>query len=505
MVCYRVNEACIVFGLHSCNRLDAAPQYSQQIQFMWIGKISTNDLQTRLNLMGRAFGLPKGLTMNDYIAEFSRRAMVINGANYIYANSVYSFEEKKISIECPKHGVFHQSPATHLKGAGCKRCADIERGRAQSLKSKEKFVSKATDVHNSKYDYSRTEYIKSSIKVEIICPDHGVFLQRPNSHLRGVGCPRCGDEAAAVKQRKTLEQFLSEANKIHGSSYDYSRVNYSSYHEKITIICAQHGAFEQTPAGHLAGRGCKTCGHIKTGDAFRSDNAGFIKKAQQIHGEGYDYASVVYVNNLTHVEIICADHGKFKQQPSKHIDAKQGCPSCANRDMDTVKFVQRANEIHQNKYDYTETIYLKAQEKVTILCPEHGCFEQKADHHLRGSGCEYCVDFLNSNGSKKIETWLSDNKFAFEREKRFDNLINPETGRSLRFDFYLAEQNTLIEFDGRQHFNSVDYFGGRDAYERVKFRDVIKNNWALENGIDLIRIDYKQEEEIDNILGTKLL
>lgn len=454
--------------------------------------------------MGRAFGLPKGLTINEYIAEFSKRAMIIHGNKYDYVNSFYSFEEKKISIECPKHGVFYQSPATHLRGFGCKRCADIERGKAQSLKSKIRFVSKASIVHNSKYDYSKTEYIKSSIKVEIICPNHGVFLQRPNSHLRGVGCPRCGDEAMAAKQTKPLEKFLSEANELHGSRYDYSLVEYSSFHEKITIICALHGAFEQTPASHLAGHGCQTCGHIKTGDAFRSDNAEFIKKAQQIHGERYDYANVFYVNNLTHVEIICPDHGPFRQQPSKHIDARQGCPSCANRDMDTEKFVQLADEIHQSKYDYTETVYVKARENVKILCPEHGYFEQRADHHLRGSGCEECVDFLNSNGSKKIERWLIDNKISFDREKRFENLINPETGRNLRFDFYLPLQNTLIEFDGRQHFHSVGYFGGRGAHEQTKLRDNIKNDWALENGIDLIRIDYTQENEIDNILSTKL-
>ncbi len=460
--------------------------------------------KTRINLMLKSVGLPNGLSVQDYISAFTAKSMTVHGDQYDYSQSIYSFDTKKISIVCPVHGEFFQKPSIHMNGAGCKSCGDVERGRQKGIKFKKSFVERANKIHGNVYDYSKVEYVSSAQKVEIICPKHGSFFQRPNSHTRGIGCPDCGTEDMADKQRKTRKDFLREAKKAHGSTYDYSQVAYVSFHKHVTILCRDHGIFEQTPAGHLAGRGCVYCAAKINADRVRLDNGEFKKRAHAIHGDRYDYSQVDYVTNQTPVKIICSKHGMFAQQPSKHIDAKQGCPSCANRDMDLGKFIERSREIHDDKFDYSQSVYKGARKKIKIICPEHGVFEQAAHHHLNGIGCIECVDTLNSNGSQIIEKYLIKNKMEYEREKSFEGLVSGENSRyRLRWDFYLPDYKGFIEFDGQQHFLPNPHWGGEKAFRRVQRNDAIKNKWANENGFHLVRIRYDQVEEIQTILETE--
>jgi hypothetical protein len=123
----------------------------------------------------------------------------------------------------------------------------------------------------------------------------------------------------------------------------------------------------------------------------------FIKKARSVHGDEYDYSKVVYVNASTKIEIICKKHGSFWQTPDKHCGSRQqGCHACSygkrkyKAPETTEGFVERARKIHQEKYDYSQTRYKYAREKVEIICPIHGSFYQTASKHLMGHGCLYC-------------------------------------------------------------------------------------------------------------------
>ena len=123
----------------------------------------------------------------------------------------------------------------------------------------EKFIIDAKNIHDNKYDYSLVDYVKSSIKIKIICSTHGVFEQRPHGHLKGYGCPKCaGDKTKILKQSNT-EEFITKANLIHGDKYNYSLVEYINNKSKIKIICPIHGEFEQSPSHHLSGNGCPKC------------------------------------------------------------------------------------------------------------------------------------------------------------------------------------------------------------------------------------------------------
>ncbi|WGZ93393.1 MAG: DUF723 domain-containing protein [Candidatus Thiothrix putei] len=117
----------------------------------------------------------------------------------------------------------------------------------------------------------------------------------------------------------------------------------------------------------------------------------FIKRSREVHSDRYDYSKVEYVNNKTKVVIICPEHGDFEQSPNSHLSGI-GCPHCANesKKLTQESFIQKANEVHDNKYDYSKVEYTHSATKVEIICPIHGAFEQTSYNHLRGSGCPHC-------------------------------------------------------------------------------------------------------------------
>ena len=134
----------------------------------------------------------------------------------------------------------------------------------------------------------------------------------------------------------------------------------------------------------------------------------FIQKAQKVHGDRYDYSKVEYVNSKTKVCIICPEHGEFWQTPSSHIQ-KSGCPKCSGREkLTTDSFIEKAKVVHGNKYDYSKVKYKNHMTKVCIICPEHGEFWQRPNGHLRGAGCPTCgIEIRNNHLALTKEEFLS--------------------------------------------------------------------------------------------------
>jgi len=125
------------------------------------------------------------------------------------------------------------------------------------------FIKNAISVHGNRYNYSNVNYIKSSHKVIINCHIHGNFMQSPNKHLEGKGCPQCGFDSRCKLVSSNTIQFINKAIKKHGDKYNYSNVNYVGKEIKVEIGCAIHGMFMQTPHNHLAGNGCPKCRNSK--------------------------------------------------------------------------------------------------------------------------------------------------------------------------------------------------------------------------------------------------
>ena len=212
--------------------------------------------------------------------QFINDVIKIHGDIYDYSLVNYITAKTKVKIICLKHGIFEQTPTNHKKGQGCPYCA------GNYLSNTSEFIEKAIKIHSNKYDYSLVEYVNNNTKIKIICYKHGVFETTPQSHLTTThGCVECYREY----QRKTQEQFIIDAIKIHGDKYDYSLVNYINNITKIKIICSKHGIFEQLPNTHLNNKGCPKC----------YDNVSIINKNLYIlYDNLYDIYKIGYSKNV---------------------------------------------------------------------------------------------------------------------------------------------------------------------------------------------------------------
>ena len=420
------------------------------------------------------------------IEAFISDAKKTHGDKYDYSKVDYRGNKIKVTIICPIHGPFEQSPISHIRGCGCPKCGREATIQARTS-SKEKFVQKAIDIHGNKYDYSHVEYVNAREKVCIICPEHGEFWQTPDNHLHGNNCPICSGRYSL-----TTETFIQRAKDVHGDRYSYERTTYVDSETKVTIICPTHGEFHQIPSKHLNGRGCPKCG-----GSARMSFEEFVSKSRDTHGDKYDYVEDTFVKCTKNTKIICPIHGEFWQLPTIHIHGA-GCPQCAvdlnanKRRSNTEEFVEKARKIHGDIYDYSQTQYFNWKTKVEIGCPIHGKFLQSPNSHLRGEGCPACKATL---GEKFVAQTLKELNIPFSREK------NKKIGETyLRFDFYLENDLGFIEYDGIQHFQPIDWFGGQKALDELRERDIRKIKYCRENNIPLLKIKYDQINDIPTIV-----
>lgn len=250
----------------------------------------------------------------EIINEFSK----VHGKDYDYSVTNYKKYNQKIAIKCKKHGIFWQLPKSHMKGSGCPKCAGNEiyttiefLNELESRKFKRNYydysyveyksakedvriydkrtgtyhrcnawtmlhkgsgtdirnaedktayaLAKLRQVHGSRYDYTKLVYKSDEIKLLIGCKIHGFFKQRYSGHLRGKGCPICGDAEIGSKLVKQRREAIDDFVNTHGRRYDYSNVVYENSKNKVEIVCRKHGAFWQSPSSHVRGSGCPKC------------------------------------------------------------------------------------------------------------------------------------------------------------------------------------------------------------------------------------------------------
>jgi hypothetical protein len=116
----------------------------------------------------------------------------------------------------------------------------------------------------------------------------------------------------------------------------------------------------------------------------------FLEKAVIKHDNKFDYSLAEITNSKTKIKIICPIHGEFEQRPNDHLNG-YGCPDCGGtKRLTTDKFIEKAKELHGDRYDYSKVIYKTTTDKVIITCPVHGDFESKPNNHLNGKGCKQC-------------------------------------------------------------------------------------------------------------------
>ena len=296
----------------------------------------------------------------------------------------------------------------------------------------------------------------------------------------------------------TQEEFIDRANLIHKRKYNYSKLNYINSKTKIEIICPVHGSFLQLPWRHLEGKGCPLCGRIKQRESKLKSNEDFIKELETLYGDKYIYTKVKYQGSHKDILLICPTHGEFKRKADACLHGC-GCPKCHYQKISqsltytTKDFIDKANKVHNNRYNYCETNYINSKAKLKILCPIHGAFYQNAALHLQGNGCPKCNE---SKGERIIRNWLEHHNIKYIAQYRFNDCRNK---KPLPFDFYLPEYNTCIEFDGEQHYKTPKDWLPIDN-SQIKVNDSIKTNYCKEYNIKLIRIPYNKIKHVFEIL-----
>jgi rubrerythrin len=301
-----------------------------------------------------------------------------------------------------------------------------------------------------------------------------------------------------MSNKLTNEIFIQRAKEVHNDKYDYSNIKYVDYHTPVLINCFKHGLFLQSPAEHLNGKGCKKCGYETVSKSLKSNAENFIEKAKNIHGDKYDYSLVDYKNSKTKVKIICKKCGNiFEQMPDKHLK-RNGCPNCSKyKKTNTAFFIEKAKNIHGDKYDYSLVDYKNSKTKVKIICKKCGnVFEQKPNVHIQGSGCPNCR-FMNPKNEAIIFDWLKLNNYLFERNKKFKDLKDKKL---LSYDFYIPSKKLLIEYNGEQHYKKINCFGGRKKLLIQKHHDWMKRKYAQKNGYSLLVIPYWEKDNMKKIL-----
>jgi len=301
----------------------------------------------------------------------------------------------------------------------------------------------------------------------------------------------------------TTASFIEKSKLKHGDVYDYSLVKYKNCSQNVEIICRQHGSFSQRPDHHWAGRGCPKCANKKIAIINKMPNQVMFKKFKEKHKNFYSYHEQSEIQTLKDKIIItCPKHGNFFQVAEYHMRGS-GCSLCflerssKSQKLDNEILLEKLRSININKYEFDISNYETFHSIIEIFCLNHQIkFKARVGNFLQGKiGCPCCK--TKSHGERKLAKILKDNGIDFEHEKTFANLLS-EAGKKLRFDFYLPKLNILIEYDGVQHFEPVERFGGELGFTKTQKLDKIKNNFCQQNNIQLIRISY--DEDILNVL-----
>lgn len=281
---------------------------------------------------------------------------------------------------------------------------------------------------------------------------------------------------------ETIEKFIIAANKIHNNKYDYSEIKPDDKSPKVKIICKIHGEFEQWPSNHLKGHGCRKC------SSNMVDKEEFIKRANIIHNNKYDYLNIDFKNLKVKIKIVCLEHGEFAQTPDSHLQGN-GCFCCmvADRTKPLEQFIQEAKEIHNNLYDYDRVIYKNAHTKIEIKCNIHGLFMQIPDDHLFGKGCPKCA----GSKAKQENEWLDSLGILEEYRQKILYIGD----KQIKADAYNPITNTIYEYNGDFWHGNPKLFNATDINPRNKktFGELYeetqtKRKLILDAGYNLVEI-----------------
>lgn len=260
---------------------------------------------------------------------------------------------------------------------------------------------------------------------------------------------------------------------------------YPAGSHQIDLYSEEDGYYTQSIGYFLSG-GISQSRYNKTRKP-RITQEDWVNRCTKAHDAYYDYSKSKFLGVDNSVRIICPVHGEFEQNAGVH-QRGHGCPQCGKKinhlalKKSTDEFIDKSNIIHNNFYDYSNTVYTSSRDKLTILCPIHGEFEQVAYYHTAGNGCPRCgFEKCNTNFQSKAEIeiyeWLKSVK---------SDLVILQNDRTFgkEIDIFLPEENIGIEFNGLYWHSS----NNRVDDKRCRYQHKDKSEFFSKKGIQILQI-----------------
>ena len=395
--------------------------------------------------------------------KFFEEAPKIHNNYYDYSKAEFCGMCEEITITCPEHGDFLQIPRSHLKH-GCEKCGVEKIKQTKIEKSKKKFFEEAPKTHNNYYDYSKVDFKGVNIKVIIICPKHGQFLQKPSKHSKGQGCNKCGEERTADGQRKTLDEFVKQSKEKHGEDhYNYDNVEYINDDTPVNIYCNFHNKlFKQTPSSHLRGCGCYDCGIEKSAKqriSLASQKFWEIANKDPHH----DFSKFEYTKSRKKSTIICNKCNEhFQSSPNNYLSGKS-CPLCKNKSEAKLyeNIVGKYLIKRQCNYDWCKNVNTKCYfpfdfciEEYKIIIELDGIQHFKKVKHFRKTPEEqkerdlYKQKCANDNGYSIIRIYQEDVYYdTFDWLKKLYETIEKIKNDRIIQNIYISKNDEYKDFD----------------------------------------------------------
>lgn len=336
------------------------------------------------------------------------------------------------------------------------------------------------------------QYNGANVAILHQCKTHNVTWKAyPTNVLRGHGCPKCGNNI-----KKTHKQYVYEVSIVNP---DIEVVEtYINAQTKISHRCKIDGyIWKAYPHAILRGDGCPKCaGNAKKNTQQYINEVEIVNSNIEVLGE--------YINALTPILHKCKIDGHEWYVEPANILSGRGCPQCKTRILSNM-FVKHHDQYVEEVIVINPDIevlekYINANTPILHRCRIDGYTWQIAPSNiLSGQGCPQCQE---SNGERKIRNWFLINDIEYIYQKTFDGCVDK---KMLPFDFYIPKYNLCVEFDGKQHFEPVDFSGkgekwAIEQFHKTKLHDEIKNQYCKDNNINLLRIPYFKsvEEELNN-------
>jgi hypothetical protein len=172
---------------------------------------------------------------------------------------------------------------------------------------------------------------------------------------------------------------------------------------------------------------------------------------------------------------------------------------------DTNSFIVKAKERHGDKYHYSKSNYVDSHTKLIVTCPKHGDFETTPHEHLRGGNCAKCN---MSRGEERVELYLQRHNVKYSHCKDIKSPLATGPKKIFNVDFALLDDKDdiymIIEYNGRQHYESIAFMGGDENFDAQQARDAALRRYCHEEKIRLLEIPYTDFDRIEEILEREL-